>query len=99
MSLPGIGAKVADCICLMSLDFTDSVPIDTHVLQLTAKLYADENPSFKMTKSSLTPKKYLEIGNFYRQKFRLHAGWAQTVLFCSDLRQISQDKVKNKNPD
>ncbi|KAH9510756.1 8-oxoguanine glycosylase ogg1 [Dermatophagoides farinae] len=63
MSLPGIGAKVADCICLMSLGFTDSVPIDTHVLQLTSKLYANENSSFKMTKTSLTAKKYAEIGN------------------------------------
>ena len=31
LQLTGVGPKVADCICLMSLDKHDVVPIDTHV--------------------------------------------------------------------
>ena len=56
--LPGVGAKVADCVCLMSLDKTEAVPVDTHVWQLTTKHYM---PHLQKTKS-LTTKMYKEIG-------------------------------------
>lgn len=59
MSLPGVGAKVADCICLMSLGFTEAIPVDTHVYQITAKHYLPElNAKYK----TLTNKRYNEIG-------------------------------------
>ncbi|KAI2801739.1 8-oxoguanine glycosylase ogg1 [Blomia tropicalis] len=79
MSLPGIGAKVADCICLMSLNHTEAIPVDTHVLQITTKHYL---PHMQKVKSLTTQ----------REKFQDHAGWAQTVLFCSDLRQMKANK-------
>ena len=56
--LPGVGAKVADCVCLMSLDKHDAVPVDTHVWQITAKHYM---PQLARTKS-LTAKVYKQIG-------------------------------------
>jgi len=34
LNLCGVGAKVADCVCLMSLDKNGAVPVDTHVLQI-----------------------------------------------------------------
>ena len=40
--LAGVGPKVASCVCLMSLDKHDAVPIDTHIYQvhfLNFKLY------------------------------------------------------------
>lgn len=39
MSHLGIGAKVADCICLFGLGHTEAFPIDTHVKQLMDKYY------------------------------------------------------------
>lgn len=58
--LPGVGAKVADCVCLMSLDKTDAIPVDTHVWQISCRDY--NIPELKKTKS-LTIKAYKAIGN------------------------------------
>ena len=82
--LHGIGAKVADCICLMSLDKLDSVPVDTHVWQIATTKYL---PHLKHHKT-VTDKAYKEIGNFFRQHFGEYAGWAHVVLFCADLKKF-----------
>ena len=58
MELPGIGPKVADCICLMSLDKAEAIPVDTHVWQITKKNYL---PLLSKSKS-LTDKVYKQIG-------------------------------------
>ena len=38
--LPGIGPKVARCIALFCLSTDDSIPVDTHVWQITKKYYS-----------------------------------------------------------
>ncbi|KAI2661236.1 N-glycosylase/DNA lyase [Labeo rohita] len=39
-SLPGVGLKVADCVCLMSLDKFEALPVDTHVWQIAKRDYS-----------------------------------------------------------
>ncbi|KAF3697044.1 N-glycosylase/DNA lyase 8-oxoguanine DNA glycosylase [Channa argus] len=85
LTLPGVGNKVADCVCLMSLDKAEAVPIDTHMWQIAKRDYnyaAGRNPK------TLTDKLYQDLGDFFRQLWGLNAGWAQSVLFCADLKQF-----------
>ncbi|XP_025128814.2 N-glycosylase/DNA lyase isoform X3 [Bubalus bubalis] len=39
-TLPGVGTKVADCICLMALDKPQAVPVDVHVWQIAQRDYS-----------------------------------------------------------
>ena len=62
MLLPGVGPKVADCICLMSLDKLEAVPVDTHVWQVAQQHYGFNSSSSSSKTRSLTGKLYMEIG-------------------------------------
>ncbi|KAM9475165.1 N-glycosylase/DNA lyase isoform 1-T1 [Clarias gariepinus] len=89
IKLPGVGRKVADCVCLMSLDKPGAVPIDTHVRQIAKRDYGFVPEKGQKT---LTDKVYNEIGNFFRELWGSHAGWAQSVLFCADLKKFQKLK-------
>jgi len=80
IALTGVGAKVADCVCLFSLDKDDAIPGDTHVRQVVERLYAPE-----LAGKSLTPTVYAAIGDALRQRFGPMAGWAQQYLFYDNM--------------
>eukprot|EP01135_Chromosphaera_perkinsii_P007236 Nk52_evm44s745 gene=Nk52_evmTU44s745 len=42
LMLAGVGPKVCDCICLMSMDKHGAIPVDTHVWQIAATSYLPE---------------------------------------------------------
>ncbi|KAA8893467.1 DNA glycosylase [Sphaerosporella brunnea] len=89
LQLPGVGPKVADCVCLMSLDKTGAVPVDTHVLQIAQRDYG-----FGKTKNkTLTKATYDAIGEHFRKLWGDEAGWAHSVLFTADLRAFSERLV------
>ncbi|KAM3934186.1 N-glycosylase/DNA lyase [Leptodactylus fuscus] len=92
-ALPGVGAKVADCVCLMALDKPEAVPVDTHVWQIAKRDYL---PQLGQGNKTLTERVYREIGDHFRSLWGPYAGWAQGVLFCSDLKkfQNSGDQPK-----
>ncbi|EDV26877.1 uncharacterized protein TRIADDRAFT_5178, partial [Trichoplax adhaerens] len=74
--LYGVGAKVADCICLMSLDKPSVVPVDTHVFQISSRYYI---PGLRKQKS-LTGKAYTEISEYFLKLYGPYAGWAHSVI-------------------
>ncbi|XP_059189480.1 N-glycosylase/DNA lyase [Centropristis striata] len=88
-TLPGVGTKVADCVCLMSLDKTDAVPVDTHVWQIAKR---DYNYASGKAQKSITDKLHRDIGDFFRKLWGPYAGWAQSVLFCADLKKFQKLK-------
>lgn len=88
-ALPGVGLKVADCVCLMSLDKSEAVPVDTHVWQISRR---DYNCAAGSTQKTLTDKVYKDIGDFFRNLWGPYAGWAHSILFCADLKRFQKLK-------
>ena len=75
-SLPGIGRKIADCICLFGLGHQDAVPIDTHLWQQLTRLYHPD-----LVGESLTASRYEYVSRAFRDRFGPVAGWAHQFLF------------------
>lgn len=68
--IPGIGDKIADCILLFSLGFTEAFPIDTWMKKVLQKLY------FK--NQQVSSQKLQDFGVEY---FGRYAGYAQQFLY------------------
>ncbi|NSW77586.1 MAG: hypothetical protein HPY54_00945 [Chthonomonadetes bacterium] len=79
-TLPGVGHKIADCVCLFSLDKPQAIPVDTHVWQIARRDYLPE-----LNGRSLTERVYWQVGDFFRARFGDYAGWAHNVLFAAEL--------------
>ncbi|GAB4821909.1 hypothetical protein N2152v2_008955 [Parachlorella kessleri] len=84
-ALPGVGPKVAACVCLFSLDKHEAIPVDTHVWQLATRYYT---PHLKG--KSLTKKIHTEVQAAFLERFGPYAGWAHNTLFISELASIKE---------
>ncbi|KAF2261911.1 hypothetical protein CC78DRAFT_469253 [Lojkania enalia] len=91
LALHGVGPKVADCVCLMGLGWSESVPVDTHVWQIAQRDYRFS----KGRHSSLTTATYMAVANHFRGLWGKQAGWAHSVLFTADLKAFSERLVSN----
>lgn len=76
MTLPGVGPKIADCVCLFGLRFDEAVPVDTHIWALARELFGPV-----ISTRTLTPAAYRLVSRLYREKFGPFAGWAQEYLY------------------
>lgn len=83
--LSGVGRKVADCVCLFSLDKHTAVPIDTHVWQIACRDYKFSSSG---RKKSLTATIYDQIHLFFNELFKFYPGWAHSLLFVSELNKF-----------
>jgi len=70
MRLPGVGEKIADCVLLFSLGFSEAFPVDVWIKRAMEELY------FKGKKTSEK-----RIREFARKKWGRYAGYAQEFLY------------------
>lgn len=80
MALPGIGRKLADCICLYGLGFGTAVPIDVHLWNFMTRHYFAEWRGMPITDN-----RYEAIGDFMRDEFGSMAGFAHQLFFVDEL--------------
>ncbi|CAL7949561.1 unnamed protein product [Xylocopa violacea] len=92
ITLPGIGPKVADCICLMSLGYLEAIPVDTHMFQIARANYL---PHLEQNKT-VTPKIHEEISSHLRELWGPMAGWAQAIVFCAKIDNRSSVTSNHK---
>lgn len=92
MKLTGIGPKVSDCICLMSLGHLSAIPVDTHIFKIAQEHYMKDLKPLKTVTSPM----YHRIADKFREVYGPLAGWAQTVLFCADLKQFQGEQEIKK---
>ncbi|GFR48120.1 hypothetical protein Agub_g9947, partial [Astrephomene gubernaculifera] len=78
--LPGIGPKVAACICLFSLDQPAALPVDTHVWALAGRHYCPQ-----LAGRAPSPRLHGLVAGAFRERFGEYAGWAHNTLFISEL--------------
>ncbi|GAA5989350.1 hypothetical protein JCM10908_001273 [Rhodotorula pacifica] len=90
LKFKGVGRKVADCILLFGLGWSETVPVDTHVFQIAIRDY-----SFPSTKNAnLSPALHDKVSEFLADKWGPYAGWAQQILFFADLKSASSSPTK-----
>ncbi|KAL2139289.1 hypothetical protein VTI28DRAFT_5427 [Corynascus sepedonium] len=89
LTLPGVGPKVSDCVCLMGLGWSEAVPIDTHVWQIAQRDYGFGRNSAANKSKTFNKATYHAIGDHFRAVWGPHAGWAQSVLFTANLKSFA----------
>ncbi|CAG8591737.1 16347_t:CDS:2 [Acaulospora morrowiae] len=94
LQLTGVGPKVADCVCLMSLDKNDAIPVDTHVWQIAKREYGFGGKGETRNMKTLTSRLYEAVGDHFRKLFGDYSGWAHSVLFTADLKAF-EDRQNN----
>ena len=80
INLRGVGLKIADCVCLFSLDKYEAVPVDTHIKQLAERLFLPQ-----INAKSMTVGVYNRISEVFIERYGKYAGWAQQFLYYEDL--------------
>ena len=81
MCYPGIGYKIADCVCLFSLDHDEAFPVDMHIGAALARYYGK-----KFTPGA----KNVRLQEWARETFGKNAGYAGQLLFLDQRNRIRE---------
>ena len=85
LELPGVGAKVADCVLLFSLGKLEAFPVDVWVKRIVLKYYSEHFPIGFVEKLScqkgFSDADYERLNGFGRKYFGAYAGYAQEYLY------------------
>lgn len=88
----GIGPKVADCICLFSLDKTEAFPIDVWIQRAMVGYYGKEiRRMIPKTRFS-----YKDVQKFAWERWGKDAGYAQQFLYVYSKKDLKQ-KGRNEH--
>jgi N-glycosylase/DNA lyase len=92
MDLPGVGAKVADCVLLFSLDKLEAFPVDVWVKRVVLNHYADKLAPELLQRlrlhEGLSSGDYERLNRFGRGYFGEYAGYAQEYLYHYERMQL-----------
>ncbi len=69
MELPGVGEKIADCVCLFALGHHESFPVDVWIKRIVEDNYLKKKATHQ------------EIQEFAKNKFGKYAGYSQQYLY------------------
>ncbi|MEN3001875.1 MAG: DNA glycosylase [Armatimonadota bacterium] len=83
--LPGVGAKIADCVLLFGLDNPLAVPVDTHLWQAMQKWVLPH-----LHTRNLTARTYREVTDWFHTTFGELTGWAHQYLFTAHLLGVKE---------
>lgn len=92
ITFPGIGRKVADCICLMSMDHLNAVPIDCHIYEIVCRHYLQ---NLRKDHKTLTDNVHDLIGDYFKNLHGDLAGWSTSVLFIAELKHLKMEETSN----
>lgn len=85
-TLPGVGPKVADCVCLFALGHGEAVPVDVHIMRAMQVLFPQKrfrNPQ--------------DVRIFAQQRWGSDAGLAQQLIYQWARDSLGAD-VARKHP-
>ncbi|GAA5822914.1 hypothetical protein JCM11251_004422 [Rhodosporidiobolus azoricus] len=92
LQFKGVGRKVADCVLLFGLGWTETVPVDTHVFQIAIRDYAFPSPK----STSLSPALNDKVSQHLASRWGPYAGWAQQVIFFAKISEKGASPTKKK---
>jgi N-glycosylase/DNA lyase len=102
MGFPGVGAKVADCVLLFSLEKLEAFPLDVWMKRVLLRHYAPCLDAYFVRKlaaqNGLSDTAYERLTAFARAYFGKFAGYAQEYLYHYERCLGNRKLEKESNP-
>ena len=98
--LKGVGPKVASCVALYGLGWTEVVPLDVHMIRIARNVFGMGDKSSRRGKDKgVSNEERLVIQSKFIDMFGDLAGWAQALLFTNDIDKVTVVKREKGDDD